>query len=251
MTATKPTSRGWRGPGAGPSNYLAAPEEWRATSRQVCGLWPFAAGSGSPMIGVPVGRNLLTGGTLCMDPISWFMPGKLISNPSAFVLGLPGLGKSSLIRHMLLGLMGYGVTPIVLGDKKPDYVDLIEAADGQVIRVGRGRGHLNVLDQSIIEAAAPRRSPSRTPAACAASARPSPAPTPSPAERVIAASPDASTARSPAARTPASVPSPTRAPPPRAAAPRRCPPGRPPPAATTAGAWRLPATPSRWPRAGR
>lgn len=94
MSATKPTSRGWRGPGAGPSNYLAAPEEWRATSRQVCGLWPFAAGSGSPMIGVPMGRNMLTGGTLCMDPISWFMPGKLISNPSAFVLGLPGLGKA-------------------------------------------------------------------------------------------------------------------------------------------------------------
>ena len=46
------------------------------------------------MIGVPLGRNLLSGATLCADPISWFQRAKLISNPSCFVLGKPGLGKT-------------------------------------------------------------------------------------------------------------------------------------------------------------
>jgi hypothetical protein len=86
--------RGWPGTGGGYSTYLQAPAEWRGTTVQVCGMWPFSAGTGSPMIGVPIGRNILSGATMCCDPISWFMRAKLISNPSAFVLGKPGLGKA-------------------------------------------------------------------------------------------------------------------------------------------------------------
>ncbi|GAA1590834.1 MULTISPECIES: ATP/GTP-binding protein [Kribbella] len=142
----RPMPRGWPGPGGGYSTYLQAPQEWRGTTVQVCGMWPFSAGTGSPMVGVPIGRNILSGATMCCDPISWFMRAKLISNPSMFVLGKPGLGKSTITRRMALGLAGYGVQPLVLGDLKPDYKDLIEALGGQVIQLGRGRGHLNVLD---------------------------------------------------------------------------------------------------------
>jgi hypothetical protein len=142
----RPMPRGWPGPGGGYSTYLQAPQEWRGTTVQVCGMWPFGAGTGSPMVGVPIGRNILSGATMCCDPISWFMRAKLISNPSMFVLGKPGLGKSTITRRMALGLAGYGVQPLVLGDLKPDYKDLIEALGGQVIQLGRGRGHLNVLD---------------------------------------------------------------------------------------------------------
>ncbi|MEU4605244.1 ATP/GTP-binding protein [Kribbella sp. NPDC023972] len=142
----RPMPRGWPGMGGGYSTYIQAPAEWRGTTVQVCGLWPFAAGTGSPMVGVPIGRNILSGATMCCDPISWFMRAKLISNPSMFVLGKPGLGKSTITRRMALGLAGYGVQPLVLGDLKPDYKDLIEALGGQVIQLGRGRGHLNVLD---------------------------------------------------------------------------------------------------------
>jgi CBS domain-containing protein len=98
------------------------------------------------MIGVPLGRNLLSGATLCCDPLSWFQRANLISNPSAFVLGLPGLGKSTLIRRWCMGLAGYGAMPLILGDLKPDYVDLIRALEGQVITLGRSRGRRNVLD---------------------------------------------------------------------------------------------------------
>jgi hypothetical protein len=108
------------------------------------------------MTGVPLGRNLLTGATLCCDPISWFQRAGLISSPSAFVLGKPGVGKSTVVRRMALGLAGYGVLPLVLGDLKPDYVDLVEAVGGQVITLGRGRGHLNVLDPGEAATAARR-----------------------------------------------------------------------------------------------
>jgi len=101
----RPGPRGWVGRGRGSSTYVQAADEWRGTTVQMCGLWPFAAGTGSPMIGVPLGRNLLSGATLCCDPISWFQRAKLISNPSAFVLGKPGLGKSTVVRRMALGLV--------------------------------------------------------------------------------------------------------------------------------------------------
>lgn len=151
-----PGPRGWTGRAGGSSVYVQAADEWRGTTVQICGLWPFGAGSGTPMIGVPIGRNLISGATVCADPISWFQRGKLIRNPSCFVLGLPGLGKSSLIRRQALGLAGYGVMPLVLGDLKPDYVDLIGALGGQVIELGRGRGYLNILDPGEATAAAGR-----------------------------------------------------------------------------------------------
>lgn len=136
--------------------YVQAPAEWRATTVQACGLWPFSSGIGSPMSGVPLGRGLLTGATLCGDPISWFQTAKLIPNPSCFVLGLPAYGKSTLIRRMTLGLAGYGVVPLILGDLKPDYVDLVRALGGQVIELGRNRGYLNLLDMGETMSAAAR-----------------------------------------------------------------------------------------------
>ena len=151
-------ARGWRGPGRGSTPYLQAPGEWRATTNQVCGLWPFAAGTGTPMVGVPMGRNLISGATLCCDPISWFQRAKLINNPSVFFLSLPAKGKSTAVRRMALGLYGYGTLPMVFGDLKPDYVDLIRAIGGQVITLGHGRGYLNILDNSQALAAAARLS---------------------------------------------------------------------------------------------
>lgn len=143
--AWTPGSRGWSGKGTGRAFYVAGPVEAQGTTVHVCGLWPFAAGSPNPIVGVPLGRHLTTGASVCGDPVFWFLS-NLVSNPSAFVLGRPGLGKSSLIRRMVTVLAAWGITPMILSDLKPDYVDLIEAMDGLVIRVGRGKGHINCLD---------------------------------------------------------------------------------------------------------
>lgn len=142
----KPGMRGWSGPGGGLARIVVPTPEWRGTTVQVCGLWPFGGGVGTPMSGVPLGHHLITGATVCSDPVSWFAEAGLIPNPSLMVLGRPGLGKSSLVRRMALGLAGYGVHPLVFGDLKPDYRDLIEALGGNVVELGRGRGTLNPLD---------------------------------------------------------------------------------------------------------
>ncbi|WP_253259907.1 ATP/GTP-binding protein [Subtercola boreus] len=152
----RPTATGWLGRGGGQAVSIQPADEFRATTVQVCGLYPFSVGTGTPMIGVPLGKNLATGASVCCDPISWFQRANLISNPSMFVLGKPGLGKSSLTRRMAAGLAGYGTLPLVLGDLKPDYVDLIRALGGQVITLGRGRGYLNILDPGEAHHAAAR-----------------------------------------------------------------------------------------------
>ncbi len=154
LTTPKPGPRGLRGPGRGRVSYVEAPPEWRGTTVQVCGLFPFAVGGGSPTIGVPLGRNLLTGATVCCDPLAWFQRAKLILNPSMFLLGLPALGKSTLVRRMVIGLAGSETVPLILGDLKPDYVDSVRALGGQVIRLGRGLGSLNVLDLGALDEAA-------------------------------------------------------------------------------------------------
>ncbi|MFC8436319.1 ATP/GTP-binding protein [Streptomyces sp. NPDC057253] len=147
-------ARGWQGAGGGRVGYMDPPTMWRATTVQACGMWPFAAGSGSPMTGVPLGQHLSTGATVCGDPLNWFTRARYISNPSLFMLGMPGLGKSTLINRMLIGLAATGVVPLVLGDLKPDYADTVRALGGQVISIGRGRGGINVLDPGAMGEAA-------------------------------------------------------------------------------------------------
>jgi hypothetical protein len=146
--------RGYRGRGNGRASYVEAPPEWRGTTVQVCGLFPWAVGASAPTVGVPVGPHLRTGATVCFDVINWFQRARFLLNPSMFVLGLPGLGKSTFVRRQITGLAAGGVTPLVLGDLKPDYRDLIVALGGQVVALGRGLGSLNVLDVGALDSAA-------------------------------------------------------------------------------------------------
>lgn len=151
--------RGFTGPGQGAVSFVDAPPEWRGTTVQVCGMWPFAAGSGSPVVGVPLGQHLDTGATVCGDPLSYFLTRpKLISNPSMFLLADPGVGKSTLVARMVTGLTDQGVTPLILGDTRPDYAATVTALGGQVHALGRGVGGLNVVDPGGLSAVLPRLS---------------------------------------------------------------------------------------------
>lgn len=142
----RPPGRGFLGRGGGAWTRLEPAPEWRGTSHQVCGLFPFSVGSPAPLVGTPLGPHLATGDAVCADPISWFSAG-LISNPSMFLLSKPGIGKSTLAMRMLAGASAMGHIPLVLGDLRPDYTHGMEALGGQVNRVGGGgRGILNLLD---------------------------------------------------------------------------------------------------------
>lgn len=141
----RPGHRGWTMRGGGRATWVTPPSELEGTTNHVCGLWPFSVGVGLPTVGVPLGPHQQYAGTVCADPVSWFLAG-FITNPSAFILGLPALGKSSLLRHICLILPAWGILPIILSDTKGEHVELIRSIEGQVIPVGRGLNAINVLD---------------------------------------------------------------------------------------------------------
>ncbi|MEU5885184.1 hypothetical protein [Spirillospora sp. NPDC047279] len=136
---------GWKQPYGGRASHVEPAPEFQATTMQVCGLYPFTAGSGTPTVGTPVGRHQLWGEVVCLDPLAWLRAG-LVTNPGMFVLGQPGTGKSTLVKRLVTGAVATGTTPIILGDTKPDYTMLVEYLGGQVIRVGRGVDRINPLD---------------------------------------------------------------------------------------------------------
>ncbi len=123
------------------------PGHWAyaGTTTQMAGLFPFGAGSGAPAVGVPVGRHLRTHEVVCCDPFGWHEAG-LVTNLGMMVLGSPGVGKTSLAKRQIRGLMACGVTALILGDPKGEYVPVVTSAGGQVIRVGRGLDRINPLD---------------------------------------------------------------------------------------------------------
>ena len=144
-TAPVPPPWGWKTACAGRAAHVAAPTEYQATTTQVCGLFPFVAGGGTPAAGTPVGRHQLWGEVVCLDPLAWMRAG-LVTNPGMFVLGQPGTGKSTLVKRLVTGAVATGTTALILGDTKPDYTMLTEHLDGQVIRIGRGLDRINPLD---------------------------------------------------------------------------------------------------------
>ncbi|MCI2238112.1 hypothetical protein MO973_09655 [Paenibacillus sp. TRM 82003] len=136
---------------------MASAPEYQATTVQACGLFPFVAGSGSPSVGVPVGRHMMWGEVVCMDPFAWLDAG-LVTNRGLTVLGQPGTGKSAMLKRLSRGMLAFGVRPLFLGDLKPDYSSVVTAAGGQVLRVGRGLDRINPLDAGPLGAALTRLS---------------------------------------------------------------------------------------------
>ena len=137
--------------------HVTAAPEYQATTTQVCGLFPYVAGSGTPAVGTPVGRHQLFGEVVCLDPLAWLRAG-LVVNPGEFILGQPGTGKSTLAKRQITGAVATGTTAIILGDTKPDYTLLTGHLGGQVIRIGRGMDRINPLDAGPLGAALRRMS---------------------------------------------------------------------------------------------
>ncbi|MFC3998112.1 hypothetical protein ACFOVU_19440 [Nocardiopsis sediminis] len=140
-----PPLMGWAHRGGGASVNIPPVPEYQATTAQACGLFPFVTSSKPPAIGTPIGRDLLSGEVVCLDPLAWLRAG-LVTNPGCFVLGQPGTGKSTLVKRLVTGSVAFGTQAIILGDTKPDYTSLIQYLGGQVVRIGRGLDRINPLD---------------------------------------------------------------------------------------------------------
>src|SRR5437763_4892969 len=152
-----PRAWGWATPGGGRSANVEGGMVYQATSAQVCGLYPFALSSGAATPGVPIGRHMLTAEPVGLDPAEWLREG-LVSNTGVWVQGQPGIGKSTIVKRMLTGLICFGAAAVIPGDVKGEYSDLVEALGGRVWRIGRGRHTLNPLDAGPLRAAAARTS---------------------------------------------------------------------------------------------
>ena len=102
-----PSKRGYSMAGGGHASYIDLPAEYRGSSRQICGLFPFSSGAGSPLAGVPLGSNLLTGNIVGLDHFTAYQRG-LIPNPSVYFMSNPSLGKSTLVGKIVIGLDAFG-----------------------------------------------------------------------------------------------------------------------------------------------
>ncbi|MBW0101422.1 hypothetical protein [Pseudonocardia sp. KRD291] len=147
-----PRSWGWPVPGGGRAAHVEAGSRFAGTTSQICGLFPFATSSGSDVRGVPIGRHLHTAEPVGLDPAHWLRAG-LVSNTGVWVQGQPGIGKSSITKRLLAGLVGFGMRAVVPGDIKGEYTPLVQALDGAVWRLGRGLHSLNPLDAGPLRAA--------------------------------------------------------------------------------------------------
>ncbi|AXK34655.1 hypothetical protein DVA86_20390 [Streptomyces armeniacus] len=144
-----PPSWGWPGQGLGRAAHAACPPLYQATTVQGCGLYPFTAGSGAPAVGVPIGRHMIWGEVVALDPVDW-VRANLATNPGVFVLGEPGVGKSAFSKRMAVGLAAFGTGVVVLGDLKGEYGGLVTRLGGQVVRIGWGLDRLNPLDSGAL-----------------------------------------------------------------------------------------------------
>jgi hypothetical protein len=99
-----------------------------------------------PASGAYVGVDCLSGAAFSCHPIEWLLAG-LISNPNILITGVPGAGKSALIKALALRLMPYGVRSFVLGDIKNEYAVLARALGVEPLELGPGLpARLNPLD---------------------------------------------------------------------------------------------------------
>ena len=143
--------------GGGSTAYVPVPLEWRGTTRQVCGLFPWAAPGQLPLAGrARSGGTRTSRAVVCFDHVSWFTAHR-IANPSVLIIAKPGLGKSTLASKLMLWLAATGYTLLIPGDTKPDYVDLTTALGGEHRVVARSGGAaLNPCDPGGMAAAAHR-----------------------------------------------------------------------------------------------
>ena len=147
---------GFRGPGSGRVGVLSGFQEWQTTTQLMPGWGPNYVDAPAPAVGMPIGQSILTGKEVGFDTFSWYQQGLLGSNPSAFIMSLPGLGKSTLTRKILMGHAAQGQIPIIAGDIKAEYVGLVTALGGQVITLGHGQGTMNPLDAGALGGIIPK-----------------------------------------------------------------------------------------------
>jgi hypothetical protein len=141
-----PPRRGWNRPFGGRAANQARPTVFRADTSGYPGLYPFLHGAGLPPIGAFIGWDTLTMGSFSAHPAAWVTEG-ITTNGNVLVTGVPGAGKSALVKALAFRLMAFGVRCLVLGDIKGEYNRLAAHLGVEPVRLGRGLGtRINPLE---------------------------------------------------------------------------------------------------------
>ncbi|MFF2546651.1 ATP-binding protein [Kitasatospora sp. NPDC058063] len=135
---------GWGGPFGGRAANEDTGTVYTGPTSQIALIGPFLLGAGLPARGVPVGRDVLTGELVCIDPSGW--TGKLTTNPGVWVMAQPGVGKSALIKRICLVYVAFGHLMCVPADVKGEYSMMVRELGGSVLRIGTGTERINPLD---------------------------------------------------------------------------------------------------------
>lgn len=139
------TSKGFTGFGGGRWGKRPKPPQWYSSSNQLCGIYPFSAGTSRPNIGTPLGRDMNVGTTVAGDMKSWYDM-RLITSASMMLFGLNGNGKSSVAQRFIYSMAARGVVPMVFDPLKGEYCDMIEMMGGTVFSLGpKGKHRINLL----------------------------------------------------------------------------------------------------------
>jgi hypothetical protein len=138
--------RGRAGRNNGRAPSLPRPVVWRATSASASDWYPWLTAQPLPPVGIPIGRDVFSMAIFPVHPVEWVHRG-IVTNPNLFVSGVPGSGKSGLLKEMAASLAAYGTKSLVLGDIKGEYNLLAEYLGVSPIVLGPGSPHrLNPLD---------------------------------------------------------------------------------------------------------
>lgn len=110
------------------------------TTESLAVLMPFRVQEISDAGGFYFGENAISRNMILYDK-------SRLMNPNAFVLGVPGAGKSFSVKELIAILALSTRDDIVICDPEREYAALVEALGGEVVRIAAGsEHHVNALD---------------------------------------------------------------------------------------------------------
>jgi len=110
------------------------------TTESLAVLMPFRVQEIMDTGGIYFGENAISRNLIMCNKAN-------LLNPNAFILGVPGSGKSFSTKELIAVLALATQDDIIICDPEREYASLIEALGGEVIRIAAGsEHHINALD---------------------------------------------------------------------------------------------------------
>ena len=103
---------------------------------------PFRAQEVMDKGGIWFGQNAITNNMIICNK-------EKLLNPNAFILGVPGVGKSFLTKEQIAVIALATNDTILIADPESEYTPLINALGGEVIKIAAGsHDHINAMDMN-------------------------------------------------------------------------------------------------------